>query len=385
VSAAPAPPALQDRRAGAAGTTSTTTGILVIIALAAILVLPVLHFLPTQVAIRGATYERRVCAFYYTWYRNSTVYPSEFPSGAGGWSHWEENGHFPWVDPMDIGSAQHPTLNTSDVVLFDSGDPAAIRFHMDCATYAGINTFITTWWGPGNYVDHNFGQLLNITALDDYDMEHTIYFETVQDRYNRTKPWGLDNLVGDIEYVLSKYGGHPKFLKVGSRPVIFVYATESTQRVSNWSVAVQRIRADGYDPFLIADLGGPQAPPIEFLRVFDGFHVYNPLGIYRDEPENALSRFTTMVSSSRAYGKLSCVTTLPGYNDTQVRDGVIPLRRQGGSVYQQSWSVAKQANPDWALICTFNEWHEGTEIEPSLENGTYYIDVTRDYVNNFMA
>ncbi len=153
----------------------------------------------------------------------------------------------------------------------------------------------------------------------------------------------------------------------------------------NWSSVVDLLHANGLNPFLIADLGGPKIVPADWLQVFDGFHIYNPLGIYRDEPQNALMLFDTMVLSARVNGKLACVTTTPGYNDTQVREGVIPLRRHGGSIYRQSWDVAEHTDPDWALICTFNEWHEGTEIEPSLENGTYYIDITRDYVNSFMA
>jgi glycoprotein endo-alpha-1,2-mannosidase len=363
-------------------TVSQPTKLLAVVAIAAIILLPLLHFIPTATRIGGPLYEKRVCAFYYTWYRNTTVYPSEFPGGAGTWDHWNQYGHTP---PTSIGSKHHPTMNTSNIVLFDSGDPAAIRFHLDCATYAGINTFITTWWGPGNYVDHNFGQLLNVTEMDDYDMVHTIYFETVSDRYNKTKPWGLDNLVSDMEYVLYNYGNHSKFLKVDGRPVLFIYATTSTQPVSNWSVAIQRLNDDGYNPFLIVDLGGPKAISSDWLQVFDGFHVYNPLGIYQEEPQNALSLFETMVLSARANGKLACVTTLPGYDDTEARAESTVLQRQGGSVYDRSWSVAKKANPDWTLICTFNEWHEGTEIEPSLENGTYFIDATRDYVRDFMA
>jgi hypothetical protein len=373
-------PAAAGRREGIA---SPPTRLLAVIAIAAIVLLPLLHFLPTAMRLGGPLYERRVLAFYYTWYGNTTAYPGEQPGSAGSWMHWNENGHHPEVDLMDIGAAQHPTLNRSGIVLFDSGDPDAIRFHLDCATYAGIDSFISTWWGINDNHDYNFRTLLNVTNSSGYDMTHTVYFETVQDQYRSNNSACVTNLYNNLKYIVQSYGSHPKFLRVDGRPVIFVYATTARPSMANWSSVVDLLHADGLNPFLIADLGGPRAVPADWLQVFDGFHVYNPLGIYRDEPQNALPLFESMVLSSRANGKLACVTTLPGYNDTQVRDGVIPLRRQGGSIYQQSWDVAKRANPDWALICTFNEWHEGTEIEPSLENGTYYIDVTRDYITSF--
>ncbi|MEX2684820.1 MAG: hypothetical protein Q6373_024820 [Candidatus Sigynarchaeota archaeon] len=366
-------------------TSAASTKWLAVIAIAAILLVPLLNFLPTATRLGGPLYEKRVLAFYYTWYGNTTTYPGENPATAGSWIHWDENGHHPWNDPMDIGAAQHPTLNTSGVVLFDSGDPDAIRFHLDCAAYAGIDSFICTWWGINTIDDYNFRTLLNVTNSSGHDMQHTVYFETVQDQYRHDNPACVTNLYNNMKYIIQSYGSHPKFLRVGGRPVIFVYATNARPSIANWSSVVDLLHADGLNPFLIADLGGPRIIPADWLQVFDGFHVYNPLGIYRDEPQNAFVRFETMVLSARANGKLACVTTLPGYNDTQVRDGVIPLRRQGGSIYRQSWDVAKRTNPDWALVCTFNEWHEGTEIEPSLENGTYYIDVTRNYVNYFKA
>ncbi len=378
---APSPlPTAAGRRDGVA---TPVTRLFAAIAIAAIVLLPLLHFLPTAMQIGGQPYEKRVLAFYYTWYGNTTVYPGEQPGSAGSWLHWNENGHDPSGFPMSIGAAQHPTLNTSGIVLYDSGDPDTIRFHLDCATYAGIDSFISTWWGINDNHDYNFRTLLNVTNSSGYDMEHTVYFETVQEQYRDNNPAGVTNLYNNMKYIIQSYGSHPKFLRVDGRPVVFVYATTARPSMANWSSVVDMLHADGLNPFLIADLGGPGVVPTDWLRVFDGFHVYNPLGIYRDEPQNAPSRFRTMVLSSHAYGKLACVTTLPGYNDTEVRAGVIPLRRQGGSIYQQSWDVANRVNPDWSLICTFNEWHEGTEIEPSLENGTYYIDATRDYITSF--
>jgi hypothetical protein len=43
------------------------------------------------------------------------------------------------------------------------------------------------------------------------------------------------------------------------------------------------------------------------------------------------------------------------------------------------------ADPHWVLVTTFNEWHEGSEIEPSLQFGTKYIELTGQFAGRFKS
>ena len=45
----------------------------------------------------------------------------------------------------------------------------------------------------------------------------------------------------------------------------------------------------------------------------------------------------------------------------------------GGQTYRVLWEEAIKADPDWVLITSWNEWHEGSEIEPSWEDGDVYV------------
>ncbi|MFN3422855.1 MAG: hypothetical protein ACK40X_14170 [Armatimonadota bacterium] len=47
------------------------------------------------------------------------------------------------------------------------------------------------------------------------------------------------------------------------------------------------------------------------------------------------------------------------------------------------WEAAIEANPDWVLITSWNEWHEGSEIEPSVENGDRELKTTAKYALRF--
>jgi hypothetical protein len=48
-----------------------------------------------------------------------------------------------------------------------------------------------------------------------------------------------------------------------------------------------------------------------------------------------------------------------------------------------SWNGALASNPGWITITSFNEWFEGTMIEPSVTYGTQYLDITRQFTTRW--
>jgi hypothetical protein len=86
-------------------------------------------------------------------------------------------------------------------------------------------------------------------------------------------------------------------------------------------------------------------------------------------------------------GKISSVTVIPGYDDSKV--GRPPPRpvteRWGGETYRALWQEAVAAHPDYVLITSWNEWHEGSEIEPSVEYGSVMLNDTAGFARAFLA
>jgi hypothetical protein len=62
---------------------------------------------------------------------------------------------------------------------------------------------------------------------------------------------------------------------------------------------------------------------------------------------------------------------------------VTRLGREDGELYKRLWQAAMEANPDWVLLTSFNEWHEGSEIEPSVEWGDQFLNLTAEYARKF--
>ncbi|MAF10942.1 hypothetical protein CMK11_10885 [Candidatus Poribacteria bacterium] len=306
---------------------------------------------------------RKTLAFYYSWYGT--------PERHGRWVHWND------VRPEDhwIGSS----TNYPAKGAYDSYDPEAIDYHMSLARDAGVDGFVATWWGPGRFDDGVFPDLLDHAA--EHDMVMSVYWETVPGEGQQKR----DRAVTDVVYALDRYGSHPAFLKVDGLPVIFVYGRVMNQvELGEWPEIIRRAReAHGGDFLLIAD--GYQEG---YARVFDGVHTYNIAGWAADLDPDALrdssrAAFGDAVRLARSRERISCITVIPGYDDTKIRTPGLAVDRQNGSTYGVLWEEAIAADPDWVLVTSWNEWHEGSEIEPSYEDGDAYIRLTAEYTTRF--
>lgn len=80
----------------------------------------------------------------------------------------------------------------------------------------------------------------------------------------------------------------------------------------------------------------------------------------------------------------------PGYDDRVVPGRISPVReREGGKAYSRDWqlilSQPVDKRPKQAIIETWNELHEGTDICETREYGRTYINLTRRYARLWRA
>ena len=324
-----------------------------------------LDFLARRVREKPAEASRHVLAFYYTWYGR--------PERHGRWMHWQD------VDPeaKDIASStNYPALGA-----YDSHDPNVIDRHLAQARAAGIDGFICTWWGRGTPDDRAFAQVLDRAKR--FGMHATIYWETVPGDTGEAR---VDHAARDLNYILERYAGHPAFLRADGRPVIFVYGRVMGQMTNaDWQALNARMTARAAAPYLLVADGytGMNA------CLFDGIHTYNPCQWVARTPPKALRRtaradFRRAVEWARRAGKIACLTVIPGYDDRKIRNPGLNAPRREGATYHTLWEEAAAANPDWILITSFNEWHEGSEIEPSFEDGRRYLELTARHAPDFL-
>src|SRR5207249_1860252 len=126
-------------------------------------------------------------------------------------------------------------------------------------------------------------------------------------------------------------------------------------------------------------------------RVFDGLHVYSFAGAIHSLLIPQLQHWaaTNYPHWVKLAGPnhISCVTIMPGYDDrsqTQRSPPYVVLDRHGGATYSTLWRQAIAAHPNWILITSWNEWHEGTEIEPSKEFGNTALLTTQVHTHQHL-
>jgi hypothetical protein len=61
------------------------------------------------------------------------------------------------------------------------------------------------------------------------------------------------------------------------------------------------------------------------------------------------------------------------------------LPRENGALYSAQWASATETGADQALVVSFNEWPETTNIEPNREWGSLYLDLTAEMAAVFRA
>jgi hypothetical protein len=291
-------------------------------------------------------YPRLVLSFYYPWYGS--------PSGPSGrWVHW---------DPQN----RYASTNTPALGYYDSTDPNIISKHIELARQAGIDAFVASWWGRGSFEDAAFDKLLR--TAEQKGFLAAIYYE---------QAGSPQNIYEDFLYVLDRYAASKAFLKLAGRPVIFVYGRVSLRfEPSDWEYVFGRLATEtGTRPFVIAD--GLSA---RLLQTFDGVHTYNPV-------THSLNQIDAMYQkaglASLATGRLFAATVAAGYDDRVIRTPGLRVERDKGWYYQNLWRIATKARPGWILITSFNEWHEGSEIEPSIEYGDFYLKLTAKLAGAF--
>ena len=317
--------------------------------------------------IRWTNVPKQVLAFYYGWYGN--------PETSGHWVHWKN------VDP----AKKHIDESTHFPVLgaYDSHDPKIVEQHCRQAKEAGLTGFIVSWWRQGDF--HDAGMPLMLDTAQKHGLKVTIYYETVPPRGNPT----VDGAVDDLAYITQKYAGHPAWLKVDGKPVIFVYVRAVHDlKLPGWQKAMEAFTAKSPQGAVFLGDGISAAA----ARIFDGVHTYNPTGLTKGKSPDEIrawagSTFPEWVKTAGP-NRIACVTIIPGYDDScqPSRKPPRPItERHNGATYKALWEAAIAANPDWVLITSWNEWHEGSEIEPSVEDGDAALKITGQYAKKFRA
>lgn len=301
--------------------------------------------------------EDNIFCFYYNWYGNTEHNGHEIH-----WAHGvikqnpsdPDQPGFPGGD--NIGANFYPQLKN-----YSCTDPEIIAQHMKMIAKARIGVISVTWWN-----DNDFGVEAIPTIMDEAQKAGVkVCFHL--EPYPGRSPETVKN---DIKILLDTYGNHPAFYRMDGKPLFFVYDSYLIS-AADWAKLLTpegsiTIRNTSLDAIMIG-LWVKQGEESYFeTSGFDGMYTYFAATgfTYGSTPGN----WKYIQKWADDHGKIFIPSVGPGYIDTRIRpwNGGTARDREGGKYYDRMFKAAIDCGAQYISITSFNEWHEGTQIEPAI-------------------
>jgi len=299
----------------------------------------------------GAGPRPLVLAFFYPWYQ-----------------------HFNWLSNR---------LQDQPLFEYSTELPDEVARSLSEARAAGLDGVVVSWRGDTNWNDRRLQFVLDQARI--LGLRVSILVETLAARGDL--PDGSRGVIAaDVHQWLEKafdaFTQQPAYLKVGGRPVIFVYAADEFT-LEDWRPIVRSLERSGRNILLMADSLDPA-----YLEMFGGAFTYATVSIsQRDLERFYLDQALRTQSYNLASGgerRVYAASVSPGYDDSILgRDTTLVVDRANGARYDAQWRAAIDAQPDWTLVTSWNEFWENTHIEPSVLYGRRYQVRTRAWSELF--
>ncbi|MEW6202751.1 MAG: hypothetical protein AB1546_12295 [bacterium] len=327
------------------------------------------------------------------------------------WHHWDEDYHATQIngvwynDPPETLAAAHKANYSgqpwSEIApyspdgYYDSWDPTVVRSQLQLMEKAGIDLIMIMHPGDIRIVE------MILDTLEELNSPLQIVY---WHEYGFDAPTSGENFI-------KRFGSHPRFFKINGKPVWIVGSTglqEKPYKVYERDFA--RLHRET-NAFMIGDQYSP--PKEEMMSILDGHYYYDTTGLYRArwgatnikvaQPDGHFVTgygdmdilFRSIANIVHARNQIYIATIIPGFDNVSVhgfertplydgRPGTI-VERHDGLTYAETWKAAIRSGADWACIVSWNELHEGTEIEPTKEDGVYYIKETARWAEIFRS
>lgn len=293
-------------------------------------------------------------------------------SGTGKWGmHWTmvtQNPDMIVNGKRQIASFFYPLIGT-----YASSDPDLLRYHLLLMKYAGIDGVIVDWYGTYAVADYplvkrNTDSLFHQTIPS--GMQFAICYEDAT--LKKVVPaLHLDTITAakaDMDYLQSAYFNKENYIKINGRPVLLCFGPQVMKKGFYWEGAFA-----GIEP-------KPCLLPLAFQGQVLGASMGGEFAWVSPDRINGLDNF---YQNRAPYLSVAFAAAFPGFKDFGYIGGwgdTRPvLEHNGTETLSASLAQAKASNLSYVQLETWNDFGEGTMIEPTLEFGYSFLEEIQKY------
>ena len=312
-------------------------------------------------AVGGEPVPTRVMAHVMPWYEAPPVAP------AWGW-HWTMNAYDPAREIDDRPSIA--SWYTPAIGPYDSSDPAVIDYQLLTMKVAGIDGVIVDWYGRAEFRDHaalHRATTRIVGAAARLGMTYAICYE------DQTIPALVE--AGRID--------------AGDR--VGAAVSELRWLADTWFADPAYARLDG-KPLLLS-FGHSGLDDDEWARVLDGLampvayvseHRRRPCAVGAFDwpvPQEGVAATRAFNERSREWPR-SIPVAYPRFHDIYAEAKVHAswghVADDDGATFRETLAAALDTAAEIVQVATWNDWGEGTIVEPSREFGTRDLAVMQE-------
>lgn len=320
---------------------------------------------PTAAKTTQPPVKRLLMAHYMPWFQAKPF------SAQWGW-HWTM-GHFE-PDRVVNGHREAASHFSPLIGLYDSGDPDALRCQVLLMKLSGIDGVIFDWYGTDDYFDYaavNRNVQRMIPLLQQAGLRFAVCYEpqsVVQEIKGKVFPESdaVAHAQRLMAWTQTNFFASPGYLTLAGRPVLLTFGDPYYQ-------------SDGWEQIL----AGLNPRPL-FFTESDRRVAAADGGFDWPAPDGGLERARTEQDAfiQRAAGwPYSITAAFPRFDDIYSKAGIGKsyghIDDRAGQTYEETLTKALQGRAAIVQIVTWNDWGEGTQVEPSVEFGYRDLETTQ--------
>jgi len=267
--------------------------------------------------------------------------------------------YLPW-----FGDRQHIKVG------YRSDDPEVQRKQIARARDMGVQGFVVDWYGDRRpFLDHSYALLQRVASQNHFKVA-IMYDETEDDNGQATDEALAAMTEAYAAYLRPGAPGRDAYLEYNGRPVIFIFPKRGH---TDWNRVRAFVNGWASPPLLIYK----EMPPPQMAGAFDGYYPWVHPGSKGWAPngenwgKDYLESFYQRMKGQP--DKITVGTVWPGFDDSKASWS---LNRRIDDRCGKTWDDTMQLFHSYnqirpmpfLLIATWNDYEEGTAIEPGVRH-----------------